>query len=140
MKLLSPIVARVAFCFALALVTGCASLTGSSAPPVPMRPGVVQFDLAQVDAQGNRPAAGFQPLTYAFCVPNDPDATGGVQRIDRTARCHPGVPGPIACRPDQAFCTGNTGQPNWANVLAELSNEPFVRHIYDTGLPVPPRN
>ena len=128
-------------CIALAslLAYGCAGLMASG-PPVPMRPGVVQFDLSQVDPQGNRPNAGFKPLTYAFCVPNNPDATGGIQSIDRTARCYPGVPGPISCRPDQALCLGNTGQPNWAGVLAQLSNEPFVRHIYDTGMPTPPRD
>lgn len=119
---------------------GCAGLTGPSAPPLPMRPGVVEFDLRQLDTEGNRPDSGFQPLTYEFCVPNNPNATGGVESIDRTARCHPGVPGRIGCRADQALCMGNTGQSNWAGVLAALSNEPFIDRIIDTGLPTPPRN
>lgn len=121
-----------------ATTVGCAAL--SAAPPMPMKPGVVQFDLNQVDAQGTRPKAGFQPLTYEMCVPNDPGATGGIESIDRTARCHPGVPGRAGCRPDQALCVGNTGQPNWFSVLSALSNEPFVRRIVDSGLPTPPSN
>ena len=125
---------------ALVLLTSCASLTGNAAPPMPMRPGVVEFNLRQLDPQGNRPSSGFQPLTYEFCVPANPNATGGVESIDRTVRCHPGVPGRIGCLPNQALCVGNTGQSNWASVLAELSNEPFVRRIIDTGMPTPPQN
>ena len=120
-------------------IAGCAGLVGDTAPPAPMRPGVVEFDLRQIDPQGNRPDAGFQPLTYEFCVPSDPNATGGVESIDRTVRCHPGVPGRVGCRPDQALCVGNTGQTDWAAVLAELSNEPFVTRIIDSGLPTPPQ-
>jgi len=121
-----------------ALLASCAGLTADFEPPMPMKPGIVEFDLRQLDAQGARPASGFQPLTYEFCVPANPNATGGVESIDRTLRCHPGVPGRIGCRPDQALCMGNTGQSNWAEVLAELSNEPFVRRIIDSGLPTPP--
>jgi len=122
-----------------AALSGCTALAGSG-PPVPLQPGVVQFDLRQLDAQGNRPDAGFQPLTYEFCVPSDPDATGGVEGIDPTLRCRTGVHGRAGCGADQATCVGNTGQPDWRNVLGRLSAVPFVTRIIDTGLPTPPSN
>lgn len=90
----------------------------------------IQFDMAQLDADGLvGPPDGKRSLAYEFCIPTTPEAQAEVKAIDPTARFMPGSPGRSGCTREQILVIGETHQPNYAQVLAQLAALPYVTRI-----------
>lgn len=98
-------------------------------PPEPVV-GVIGFDLCEMDADGLvGPPGGKRALDYEFCIPTGAGFAAEVQAIDATARLNPGSPGRVGCGPDQVLVLGNTHRPDFAFVLQQLADLPYVERI-----------
>jgi hypothetical protein len=121
--------ARVWALFALAGIAGCASGPMRLVPPPATSPKIT-FDVSGIDSEGLQgPPGGQVAVSYEFCIPDSPQASAEVQRVDPTARCTAGSRGRIGCTPEQALCIGSTHQANWADVLNALAALPFIERI-----------
>jgi len=90
----------------------------------------VEFDLTQLDDDGLRGAAdGKVSLAYEFAIPNTKAARDQVAAIDQTIRFMPASRGRIGAGKDQCLCIGETHQPNYPEVLRQLTELPFIDRI-----------
>ena len=90
----------------------------------------IRFDLTQFNDQGlYGPPDGLRLLDYEFCIPADPAFKAKVQVIDATLTIYAESPGRIGCKADEFLCIGNTGQPNFREVLLQLAALPKIERI-----------
>ncbi|WP_309400162.1 hypothetical protein [Cerasicoccus maritimus] len=109
------------------LIAGCAT---QPQPAAPIQSSKIEFDLSALDADGLRgPADGKVAVSYEFAIPNSEACKNEVRAIDPTVEFHPSSPGRINAAHDQYLCIGHTHQPNFRQVLAELSALPYVQRI-----------
>ena len=92
----------------------------------------VEFDLAQLDAEGLRgPADGKVAVSYEFCIPNTDECKARVKAIDPTVQFMPGSRGRIGAGKQECLCIGSTHQKNFRQVLQALANLPYVARIIE---------
>ena len=125
---------RLAIICTVQLLIGLTSpqlvLSGDRAEPEPNK---IRFDLSQLNDNGlYGPADGLRVLHYEFCIPADLSLRDEVKAIDPTLNIYSGSSGRIGCQADQLLCVGHTGQPNFRDVLAQLSALPNVQQIEQT--------
>lgn len=123
---------RAAAAAAWVLAPLLAVLAASAAAVEPQEPivGVIGFDMCEMDANGLvGPPGGKVALDYEFCIPAGAGFTAEVQAIDDSARFQPDSPGRIGCGPDQVLVLGNTHGPDFAFVLQQLADLPYVERI-----------
>ncbi|MDJ0707233.1 MAG: hypothetical protein QNJ46_28495 [Leptolyngbyaceae cyanobacterium MO_188.B28] len=106
------------------------ALSGDRAKPEPNK---IRFDLSQLNHEGlYGPADGLRVLHYEFCILADLSLREEVKAIDPTLNIYSGSSGRIGCQADQFLCIGHTGQPNFRDVLTQLSALPDVQQIEQT--------
>lgn len=90
----------------------------------------IAFDTSALDDEGllGQPG-GKRALSYEFCIPDRVENRTEVQRIDSTVRFFPVSPGRIGCGPQEVLCTGSTHQNDFATVLKQLAELPYVDRI-----------
>ena len=112
------------------MVLGLAGCQAGSAPVAWPEVGKLRFSLEGFRADGLRgPPDGLTSLTYEFCVPANEQVYRELRRIDPGVQISPGSRGRIGCAEHQALCLGNTHQPQWREVLRELTALPYVTEI-----------
>jgi hypothetical protein len=94
---------------------------------------VLQLDLSKLDANGLQgPASGKRSLSYEFCIPKDAHSASEVQRLDPSAQQYTNSRGRIGCMADQILVIGHTHQPNFADILHQLAELPYVERIIES--------
>ena len=89
----------------------------------------IRFDMSVLDASGlYGPPDGLRALSYEFCIPNRPDTVAQVRSIDKSVAMHR-ARGRIGCTAKELLCIGHTHQPGYREVLAALSDLPYVVRI-----------
>ena len=89
----------------------------------------IRFDMSVLDASGlYGPPDGLRALSYEFCIPNRPDTVAQVRSIDKSVAMHR-ARGRIGCSAKELLCIGHTHQPGHREVLAALSDLPYVVRI-----------
>ncbi|NER81790.1 MAG: hypothetical protein F6K42_19950 [Leptolyngbya sp. SIO1D8] len=90
----------------------------------------IQFDLDQLDEYGLYGSDGNkQSLSYKFCIPHDPPMLRTVQDIDPTLILYLQSPGLTGCRRNEMLAIGHTQQPNYREVLTNLTQLETVERI-----------
>ena len=119
----------VALFAALLLCVSCAQTKPSAQPDAG---GKVEFDLAQLDADGLRgPADGKVAVSYEFCIPNTDECKAQVRAIDHTVQFMPGSRGRIGAGKQECLCIGSTHQRNFRQVLQVLASLAYVKRIIE---------
>ncbi len=90
----------------------------------------IHFDLAGFTEEGLwGPTDGLRARSYEFCIPARADVANQVQAIDPSVIVFQTSPGRIGCTGDQYLCIGNTHQPGFRSVLADLAQLDYVTGI-----------
>lgn len=91
----------------------------------------IGFDLNQFDENGlYGPEDGKRSLDYEFCLPaNNATYANQVLSIDPTLDFYERSPGRIGCDETQELVIGNTGQPNFREVLMTLAALDYIERI-----------
>ena len=90
----------------------------------------IKFSLDDIRSDGLRgPPDGLVAVSYEFCVPANQQVYQEILRIDPGLNITSGSPGRIGCVNTQALIIGETNQPNWREVLQELSTLTYVTEI-----------
>ncbi len=98
-----------------------------SAPPAESK---LRFDIARIRTDGLAgPADGLVAIDYEFCVPADPAILAEVRRLDSSVQISLVSRGRMGRRDGEALCQGNTHQPQWRQVLANLAALPYITEI-----------
>ena len=104
--------------------------TKPSITPAPWQK--IEFDLAQLDADGLRgPADGKVAVAYEFCIPNTDACKAQVKAIDNTVQFMPESRGRIGANKQECLCVGSTHQKRSRQVLHVLANLSYVRRIIE---------
>jgi hypothetical protein len=90
----------------------------------------ITFDLSTLDEDGlYGPIGGKPALSYEFCIPNTVADRTEVGRIDPTVAFFEQSPGRIGCASWEMLCIGSTHQSDYATVLQQLAELPYVQRI-----------
>ena len=90
----------------------------------------ITFDRSTLDEAGlYGPIGGKRALSYEFCIPNTVVNRTEVERIDPTVAFFEQSPGRIGCGTNESLCIGSTHQKNFATVLQQLAELPYVQRI-----------
>lgn len=94
---------------------------------------VLGIDLSALDANGLvGPTNGKRSLSYEFCIPSGQIPAAEVGHIDPSAAFFPRSRGRIGCAPDQTLVIGHTHQLDFASILQQLANLPYVERIVES--------
>lgn len=92
--------------------------------------GKITFDLSKLDEQGlYGPPGGKRALSYEFCIPGTAENKTKVEKIDPAVTFISQSPGRIGCGDNEFLCIGSTHQKDFAKVLQQLAELPYVEHI-----------
>ena len=115
---------------AIGVLLALSSQLARAAEPDLAVPGLIGFDLHDLDTEGLiGPPDGKRAVDYEFCIPVGAAFMDEVSAIDTSARFYRTSRGRIGCGPDEVLVLGNTHQPDFAVVLHQLANLPYVEHI-----------
>lgn len=90
----------------------------------------ITFDTSTLDEEGlYGPTVGKRALSYEFCIPNTIANRTEVERVDPTVTFFEQSPGRIGCGTNESLCIGSTHQKNFATVLQQLAELPYVQRI-----------
>lgn len=92
----------------------------------------IKFNMDNIHSDGLRGAPdGLVAVAYEFCVPTVDRVYREVQRIDPSVKFQLGSRGRIGCASDQTLSISETNQPNWREVLMELSSLSYITEIQE---------
>ena len=90
----------------------------------------IQFDLDPISEEGLiGPPDGLRSVAYEFCIPNQPQFIEEVTQIDDNIQIFSQSPGRIGCQSDQALAIGETHNPNWKEILINLTQLDYIEEI-----------
>ncbi|MBE7380222.1 MAG: hypothetical protein F6J95_002285 [Leptolyngbya sp. SIO1E4] len=90
----------------------------------------IQFDLDQLDEFGlYLSETGKKSLSYAFCVPHNRSMIRTIQAIDPTVIFYLQSSGQAGCNRGEMLAIGHTRQPNYREVLTNLTQLDDVERI-----------
>lgn len=112
-----------------ALLPGCAG--GGEQAQTRLSPAEkIAFDLTVLDDDGlYGPPDGRRALHYQFCIPAVVAYAHEVKSIDPSVVIYPQSTGSRACSRAEYLCMGNTHQPDFRKILAQLAELHYVGRI-----------
>lgn len=93
----------------------------------------IDFDVSALDDAGLLGSPeGKRALSYEYCIPKSVENRTEVEGIDPTVRFFSTSPGRIGCGSQEILCIGSTHQKDFATVLRQLAELPYVHRIEQT--------
>lgn len=91
------------------------------------------FDINRLNADGLQgPDSGLRALHYEYCIPDSAEAIQAVTSIDPSLQIQGQSPGRVGCNENELLCLGNTHQPNYRDILEQLTRLPYIEQIQES--------